>query len=54
MLSYSDSGTGLPISFDLENSGGFGFKLINIMVNQIDGHLHYNYNKNQFTIEFSL
>lgn len=53
-LAYSDSGEGLPKSFDLENSTGFGFKLVKLMVNQIDGHLEYNHSRNIFKLQFKL
>ena len=53
-MTYNDSGKGLPKNFDLQNSGGFGFKLINIMVKQIDGNLNYDHLNNTFTLEFIL
>lgn len=51
-LTYTDSGKGLPIDFSLKESGGFGFKLINIMINQIHGKLDYDQKNNIFTIHF--
>lgn len=43
-LSYSDSGQGLPEDFDLKDSKGFGFRLINILVSQINANLQYEQN----------
>ena len=53
-LTYSDSGLGLPDSFDLKNTSGFGFQLINILVSQIDGKLKYLNVTNTFSISFKL
>lgn len=53
-LSYSDSGSGLPESFDFKTTTGFGFKLISIMIDQIDGMIDYNKEKNVYTIKFKL
>jgi len=50
-LIYSDSGSGLPNGFDDEASTGFGFKLINILLSQINAKLVYTNNKmSTFTI----
>ncbi|WP_424961461.1 sensor histidine kinase [Ekhidna sp.] len=35
-LSYDDNGKGLPPDFDIFSSNGFGFKLIRILLDQID------------------
>ena len=51
-LTYFDSGNGLPEHFNIESSGGFGFKLINLMVKQIDATLVYE--KNTFILRFAL
>jgi two-component sensor histidine kinase len=51
-LTYSDSGNGLPREFDIDTSGGFGFKLINIMINQIQGKFNYDKKNNIFTVQF--
>ena len=52
VLTYSDSGRGLPNYFDFKKSSGFGFKLIQIMINQIRGSLDYSKKNNSFTIQF--
>lgn len=52
-LTYKDSGIGLPSDFDLNSSIGFGFKLINIMLKQIDAKLDYDKSSNTYTINFS-
>ena len=54
ILKYSDSGIGLGSDFKPENSKGFGFKLINLMVSQIDGTLIYDSSKNTYQINFSI
>ncbi len=48
VLIYSDNGCGLPNGFD-ENNGGFGFKIIRILVQQIKGNLVYEYQNNLST-----
>ena len=52
ILSYTDSGKGLPKDFNLDKTSGFGFKLIKIMINQIQGNLNYSNKNNTFTIKF--
>lgn len=50
-LSYSDSGRGFPDGFDFKASTGFGFKLINILLNQINAQMQYvNNGTSTFTI----
>jgi two-component sensor histidine kinase len=48
---YSDDGSGLSNGFT-ETSGGFGFKIIRILTQQIDAEIHYEYinNLSIFTI----
>lgn len=48
VLIYSDNGCGLANGFD-ENNGGFGFKIIRILVQQIKGNLVYEYQNNLST-----
>lgn len=43
-LSYSDNGQGLPPDFDIASTSGFGFKLIRILLDQIDAEISYNRN----------
>ena len=50
-LTYADSGLGFGESFDFKTSTGFGFKLINILLNQIDAQMQYvNNGMTTFTI----
>jgi len=41
-LIYSDNGPGLPADFDLEASGGFGHRLIRMLVSQINAKMTYD------------
>jgi two-component sensor histidine kinase len=50
---YSDNGCGLPIGFN-ENTAGFGFKLIRILVDQINGKLDYSYANHAATFKISI
>ena len=43
-LSYDDNGKGLPPDFDIFSSSGFGFKLIRILLDQIDAKMSLNGN----------
>jgi len=52
VLIYWDSGEGLPDGFDFKKSSGFGFKLIQIMLNQIRGTVNYSKKDNSFVIKF--
>lgn len=52
VLTYWDSGKGLPDGFDFKKSSGFGFKLIQIMLNQIRGTVNYSKKDNSFVIKF--
>ncbi len=40
-LTYSDSGLGFGEGFDFKTSPGFGFKLINILLSQMDAQMQY-------------
>lgn len=40
-LVVADNGTGIPDGFDITESDGFGMKLINLMVHQLSGTIHY-------------
>ncbi|MBL1279882.1 MAG: hypothetical protein COA33_006405 [Fluviicola sp.] len=51
-IKYGDSGKGLTIDFDDEKLTGFGFKLIKIMLNQIDASIEYDKSINVFVIQF--
>jgi two-component sensor histidine kinase len=50
---YNDNGCGLPDGFNT-NSTGFGFKLIRILVEQINGKLEYNYDNNLSTFKITI
>ncbi len=49
-LQYGDTGNGFPKDFDFTASTGFGFKLINILLNQIDARLSYTHETCSFEI----
>tara|TARA_R110002072_G_scaffold251518_2_gene410390 strand:- start:11570 stop:13306 length:1737 start_codon:yes stop_codon:yes gene_type:complete len=51
-ISYQDSGEGLNVQFDEEKKGGFGFRLIKIMLNQIEAKIEYSKSENTFLIKF--
>jgi PAS domain S-box-containing protein len=52
-LLFADNGIGLPESFVFENSSGFGFQLINMLVKQIDGSITVEKRQGtRFIIEF--
>jgi two-component sensor histidine kinase len=36
-LSIKDNGSGLPEDFDIENTGGFGLRLVKMLIQQLDG-----------------
>ncbi len=50
-LTYSDSGLGLADDI-ISSSEGFGFRLIRIMLNQINGEINYDSQINKFIIQF--
>ncbi len=50
-LIYSDNGPGLPPDFNFETSGGFGFRLIGILTNQINATMMYS-GTNAITFQF--
>lgn len=50
-LMYKDSGPGLKNN-KIDETSGFGFKLIKIMLDQIDGTLNYDIDTNTFLIKF--
>lgn len=53
-MKYTDSGKGLPINVMDLKSGKFGFKLIEIMISQLDGIYELPISKNfEFKLEFS-
>ncbi len=40
-LVVADNGTGIPDGFSVTGSNGFGMKLINLMVHQLDGTIRF-------------
>ena len=53
-LTFRDNGRGLPDGFQLEKQQSMGSQIITLLVDQIDGELHYSCNKGAtFTIFFS-
>ncbi len=50
-INYADSGEGLPDDFDLTQSGGFGFKMIRILNDQLGSDFQYlSSNKKTFRL----
>ncbi|MEQ8414045.1 MAG: histidine kinase dimerization/phosphoacceptor domain -containing protein [Imperialibacter sp.] len=49
-VAYGDSGSGLQDGFDTRTSPGFGFRIINILVSQIDATMTYEARTFQLTI----
>ncbi len=53
ILQVSDDGVGLPEGFDRSNSAGFGFQIINLLVEQLDAVLDVDRNDGTtFTLKF--
>ena len=52
IISYQDSGKGLKSDFKEDETGGFGFRLIKIMLQQIDATIEYIKSENTFLIKF--
>lgn len=53
LLTYADSGPGIPDHIDLRNSGTLGLELIHILTEQIGGKVEYEKaNKSTFLIKF--
>jgi len=54
-IDYSDNGTGLPDSFSIEKSAGFGMQLIDMLVKQIYASMKIEVNNGtRFVITFNL
>ena len=53
VVTINDNGIGLPPGFDINNSKSLGLQLVNVLVDQINGHLIINNEKGlSFTIIF--
>jgi two-component system, sensor histidine kinase PdtaS len=52
-IAYADNGVGLPTAFDLDN-GSFGFKVISILINQLDADISYFKTKTQAIFSIQL
>jgi PAS domain S-box-containing protein len=53
ILTVGDNGVGLPANFDIENAETLGLRLVNILVNQLEGDLEMsNKNGTEFKIGF--
>lgn len=53
-LVVADNGPGIPEEIDLENTDSLGLQLINVLINQIEGHLELkNENGAEFRISFN-
>jgi two-component sensor histidine kinase len=54
VLTLQDNGQGLPADFDLNRSGGFGLRVVKILVRQLDGKLDLtNDQGTKFQISFT-
>ena len=54
-ITFEDNGIGLPNSFTIENSSGFGMQLVGVLVQQIRGSLTVQREKGtRFIIEFDV
>lgn len=53
LLKYMDNGQGLPKHIDL-NNGGFGFKLISIMMKQLKSSMTYQRKEGRSVFEFNI
>lgn len=49
---YFDNGMGLPEGVSFEEGAGFGFKLIKIMMDQLDSRMHYKKSKDGVLFKF--
>ncbi len=53
ILVVGDNGVGIPHNYDYKNSGTLGFRLINSLVNQLDGSIKLDRSRGtKFTIKF--
>ena len=54
MLIVADNGSGIPSEFDIENTDSLGLQLINVLVDQIEGHLEIKVDTGtEFRISFN-
>jgi two-component sensor histidine kinase len=54
MLVVADNGSGVPEEIDIENTDSLGIQHINILVDQIEGHLEMEVNAGtEFRISFN-
>jgi two-component sensor histidine kinase len=54
MLIVADNGPGIPSGFDIENTDSLGLQLINVLVDQIEGHLEIKVDTGtEFKISFN-
>ncbi len=44
-IDYSDNGQGLPEGVTLENDSGFGFRMIRLLIKQLNSTIYYNHDK---------
>jgi len=53
ILRVADNGKGMPEEIDFENADSLGLKLVNILVEQIDGYIELKRDHGtEFTIRF--
>jgi len=53
-IEYSDNGQGVPSEISVDEKGGFGFKLIKIMMNQLDSEMRYSKSENISIFKFTI
>ncbi|MGV8120480.1 MAG: sensor histidine kinase [Candidatus Xenobiia bacterium LiM19] len=52
---FEDDGSGIPESMDMEKSGGFGLKLVSMLIEQLDGSIRIERNNgSKFILEFAV
>jgi len=52
---FEDDGSGIPESMDVEKSGGFGLKLVSMLIEQLDGSIRIERNNgSRFILEFAI
>jgi two-component sensor histidine kinase len=52
-LSISDNGIGLPVDFDIQQSGSMGMEIVDILTQQVEGRLTYSsVDGASFVVEF--
>ena len=54
-IAFEDDGSGIPESMDIEKSGGFGLKLVSMLIEQLEGSIRIERNNgSRFILEFAI